>query len=135
MERTLFKAAIVDPEFKNVMANLSIMSPTPSLEKCKSEVRKHGAKLAKERKARAHHTYIRDEYLEYPDYSDELTEDDIRVVAAVMNRNRGNRGYQGRQQQRRSNSRQPDYITRSPDQPKDNLHLLGRVWNEMTAKQ
>ena len=52
-----------------------------------------------------------------------------------MNRNRGNRGYQGRQQQRRSNSRQPDYITRSPDQPKDDLHLPGRIWNKMTAKQ
>ena len=36
---------------------------------------------------------------------------------------------------RRLDSRQPDYITRSPDQPKSNLHLSGRVWNEMNARQ
>ena len=72
MERTLFKSAIIDPEFKNVMDNLNIVSPPPTLEKCKTEVKKHADKLSKERKARAHYTCIRDDYQDYPDFSGEL---------------------------------------------------------------
>ena len=50
MERTLFKSAIIDPEFKNVMDNFNFVSLSPTLEKYKTEVRKHEDKLSKEKR-------------------------------------------------------------------------------------
>ena len=83
-ERTMFKNAIVDPEYKNVLANLTMMSPPPSLEKCKSEIRKHGSKIDKEKKARAHYTSAWSGPYSPYESDEDITEEELCTIAAVV---------------------------------------------------
>ena len=80
----MFKNAIVDPEYKNVLANLAIMSPPSSLEKYKSEIRKHGLKVDKEKKARAHYTSAWSGPYSPYESDEDITEEELCTIAAVI---------------------------------------------------
>ena len=51
LERTLFKDAIEDADYSPVLTGLDLMDVLPSVERCKAEIRKKGAKLESSRMA------------------------------------------------------------------------------------
>ena len=53
MEKTLLKERIADPAYGAVLTNLDMMTPAPTIDICKAEIRRAGAKLENKRKSRA----------------------------------------------------------------------------------
>ena len=95
LEKTLFKESIKDSDFDSVLTTLNAISPPVSLDKCKTEIRKRGAHLARDRKktavAKARMTRMYDDhnYWEYDGQptgiQDEAPYDieDMRFMAAL----------------------------------------------------
>ena len=50
LERTMLKDAIQDEDYSSVLTGLDLLDTPPSVEKCKAEIRKKGAKLELSRK-------------------------------------------------------------------------------------
>ena len=69
LEKTLFKGAIKDKEYDSVLTTLNALTPPASLDKCKSEIRKKGAQLLKNRTktsiARARRTQLFEDDWDY----------------------------------------------------------------------
>lgn len=104
MERTFLKERILDPGYANTIDNLDMMVPAPSIETCKSEIRRQGAKLEKKRARtsfrKAHMTTHESEDLELMDdleiAADEELEEHIsdlerQISALNAQRNNNNR--------------------------------------------
>ena len=53
LERTMLKDAIQDEDYSSVLTSLDLLDIPPSVEKCKAEIRKKGAKLDMSRKSTA----------------------------------------------------------------------------------
>ena len=53
LERTLLKGAIEDEDYTSVLTGLDLMDVIPSVDRCKAEIRKKGAKLEANRKSTA----------------------------------------------------------------------------------
>ena len=89
MERTLLKDAIQDGDYSSVLTGLDLLDTPPSVEKCKAEIRKKGAKLKLSRKntatRKARMTY-QDALWDYtePDYKDIFEQERLRMIAAAI---------------------------------------------------
>ena len=53
LERTLLKDAVEDQDYSSVLTRFDLMDVPPSVERCKAEIRKKGAKLESSRMATA----------------------------------------------------------------------------------
>ena len=104
LERSLFKEAIVDPDFEIIITNLDMLTVPPTLKKCKSEVRQRGKKLEKKQKAQASRraalTRAWEDYWEGNGAPDDFSDEDFWTITAVMNRQGGGRPRQGQRQSR-----------------------------------
>ena len=90
LERTLLKDAIEDEDYSSDLTGLDLMDVTPSVEKCKAEIRKKGAKLESNRMSTAiRKAWIaQQERLSWASYSshqgDSFEEESMRIISEVM---------------------------------------------------
>ena len=83
------KDAIQDEDYSSVLTGLDLLDIPPSVEKCKAEIRKKGAKLELSRRntatRRARMTY-QDTQWDHPepDFDDSFEQEGLRMIAAAI---------------------------------------------------